>query len=252
MLGSITNVPNPGTQGLIDGDDGAGYMFTFPGWRDQATVATPGMRVEFIQLGSRAVDIRPAPGAIVVAQHSNPGIRRGRPFVSAVTQPAPTGNAPAVSPPGRSTVQDHQRRRRGQGSMGSAIKSMAMIFLITPLSLPLLLLIPLLGRLELTLMALAPGFLGGMKAGSIGAAMAAAIIVGAVYAVFHYFLVLALLHFLVGVPFVGGPVESALQFIGGFGISSSLVAALITFPFILALVISALLGAASDKITHWR
>ena len=131
--------------------------------------------------------------------------------------------------------------------MPAAMRSMSMVFLVTPLAIPMLLLLPLIGRLELLLMTLAPGFLGGMKAGGVKRAMAAAVMVGVMYGAVHYLMVLALLHSMAGLMGLGSYVQALVDFFGGLGTATALVTVAITAPFILALIFSALAGALAAK-----
>ena len=225
MFGSIVRVPSAGAQGMITGDSGADYSFTAASWRDQDAAPAPGMRVTFDARGSHAVDVRPAQGA---------------------TQPG-TSKASSASPPSSPQPAVQQQPKRSQGSIWSAIRSMSMVFVLTPVSIPLIGLLPFIGRLELLVMLLVPGFLGGRRAGSVKKAMAAASIVGAVYGLLLFLLVLAVLHFLVGLPLVGSHVEAGLNAIGGLVISSTFVALIATFPFVLSLMIGGFVGAITKR-----
>ena len=64
MQGTIQNIPYRGNPGLVLGDDGTQYTFTALAWRDAATSASPGMRVDFEIRGTHAVGIYPMAGVI--------------------------------------------------------------------------------------------------------------------------------------------------------------------------------------------
>ena len=85
-------------------------------------------------------------------------------------------------------------------SIWSAFGLMGMIFMFNPVS---LLAIWSIGKFEQLLTVLAPGFLGGIIAGSVSKAMTAAVIVGAAYSFVNLMLVLAMFHFVSRLPMVG-------------------------------------------------
>ena len=64
MQGTIQNPANQNGQGVILGDDGITYTYTMLGWRDAATPATSGMRVDFDTRGAHAVAIYAVPDAL--------------------------------------------------------------------------------------------------------------------------------------------------------------------------------------------
>ena len=64
MQGTIQNPANQNGQGVILGDDGVTYTYTMLGWRDAATPATSGMRVDFDTRGAHAVAIYAVPDAL--------------------------------------------------------------------------------------------------------------------------------------------------------------------------------------------
>ena len=129
------------------------------------------------------------------------------------------------------------------GSIYAAIRAMLMVFILTPLSIPLLLLLSFIGQLELMLLLFVPGFLGGQKARSVKKAMLAALIVGAAYGTFTFVLVLALLELMTGLPLVGSKVGAGVDLLGGREGSSILVAVIVTSPFVLSLFLGAFIGA---------
>ena len=130
--------------------------------------------------------------------------------------------------------------KKRNGSIWSAFRFMGMIFMFNPVS---LLAMWSFGKFELLLTVLAPGFLGGMIAGSVSKAVTEAVIVGAVYSFVNYLmLVLAMLHLVSRLPMVGEHIEAALNSIGGFGASAALVVAVITLPLVLTLLISSYIG----------
>ena len=140
------------------------------------------------------------------------------------------------------TIVQHQ-----PGSIWAAIRSMLMVFLLTPVSIPLIVLLPMIGQLELVLLLFVPGFLGGRKARSVPRAMIAAIIVGAAYGAFTFVLVLGLLEIMTGLPLVGSKVEAGMNLLGGQEGSSLLVAAIVTSPFVLSLLVGAFIGAITTR-----
>ena len=247
MLGSLVNVPTPGSQGLIAGDNGAEYSFTQAALRNSLTPMSPGTRVEFQARGMRAVDVRPE-AANVTAQALPP-------VPGGATPPVPVPNpGGGGQPPPKQAIaplnNGRQQPPQGRGSMRAAMRSMLMIFLLTPVAIPLLLLLPLIGRLEVLLMAMAPGFLGGMKAGSLRGAIASALLVGTAYFSVHYLLSLSLFRFLAGLPEVGRYVEALVEFSGGFWTATALVTVTMTLPFLVALFVSAFLGAVAGRMAR--
>lgn len=254
MLGSLVSVPLPGAQGLIVGDDGADYWFTEAGWRNPFAATGPGMRVEFQARGLRATDVRPE-GTIVPVPVPAPAVVNQptmqpslAPTAAPVLSPGTGGQPPTLQPVAPPANLGQQQQGPAQGSLLSVMRCMSMIFLLTPVAIPMLLVLPLFGIVELLLTALAPGFLGGMKAGSLGKAMTAAIMVGTGYVAFHYFLVLAFSHFLARLPWAGGYVQSLVEFLGGFGTATAIVTMAITFPSVLALLVSAFAGALAGRV----
>ena len=92
MQGTIRNIPYRGNPGLIFGDDGSQYTFTVLAWRDAATSASPGMKVDFEIRGTHAVGIYPVTG--VTQPQSTP-----MPPVGTIRSPLPTPAARrAISP----------------------------------------------------------------------------------------------------------------------------------------------------------
>ena len=218
MLGTVIQAPSARAPGWIATDTGDRYSFTTGGWRNQRAGSAAGMRVEFEARGKQAFDVRPAPAA-------TPSPNRG----GGGKSPAKAGARPRT------------------GSLWSAMRSMTAIFLLTPLSVPLIVALPLLGKIELLTMVLLPGFIGGRQAGSIKKALLAATLVGAVYGSTVFLMVLAVLELAVRLPAVGGYLESGLSVIGGIGITSGVIAAIATLPFVCALLISAFAGALSSR-----
>ena len=116
MQGTIHNTARQDNPGVILGDDGVSYTYTFLGWRDAASPASPGMRVDFDVRGRHAVAIYPMPGAAPPtppmggvlpaqpppvafgAQPSAPALQM-QSVPSAQSQPSPVGMATAAAPP---------------------------------------------------------------------------------------------------------------------------------------------------------
>ena len=136
-----------------------------------------------------------------------------------------------------------KKRKR---SIWSAFRLMGMIFMFNPVS---MLAMWSFGKVELLLTVLAPGFQGGMIAGSVSKAMTAAVVVGAAYSFVNLMLVLAMFHFVSRLPTVGEHIEAALNSIGGFGVSAALVVAVITLPLVLTLLISSYIGTHFTNLT---
>ena len=251
MRGSVIEIPDPGSQGLIAGNDGYDYWFTEAGWRDPNAAKAPGMSVEFTARGQRATDVHPEGAMVAIAA---PVVYQGGAPPPPPPPPPPhssqgqyqsqnSGGAPPNPQPG-----NNGQQKRG-GNMLAALRAMGMIFLLTPVALPMLILLPLLGRLEFGLMTLAPGFLGGIKAGGLKRAIFAAIMVGACYGLIHYLLIFALFHSLAGLIGVGSYVQALVDFFGGYAIATALVTLAITSPFIIALLASSLAGALAARAT---
>lgn len=134
-----------------------------------------------------------------------------------------------------------------QGSLWSGIRVMSIIFLLTPVSMLFMFMLPIFGRIELFSLILLPGFLGGRRAGSFKKAVTATVLVGTVYGLCIFLILLAVLQFGTSLPLVGSHVEGGLNIVGGAGVTSGVVAAFATAPFLLLLLISSFLGAWTRK-----
>ena len=218
MLGTVIQAPSARAPGWIATDTGERYSFTTGGWRNQRAGSAAGMRVEFEAMGKQAFDVRPAPAA-------TPSPNRG----GGGKSPAKAGARPAT------------------GSIWSAMRSMAAIFILTPLSLPLIFVLPLMGKIEVLTMVLSAGFIGGSRAGSIKAALLAASLVGGAYGAVVFMMVQAVLQLAARLPAVGVHLETGLNAIGGIGIATGLIAGTATFPFVLLLLISGSVGALTSR-----
>ena len=244
MFGKIMSNPSAGTHGLIVGDNGDNYSFTTASWRNLPVGSAIGMRVQFEPRASHAASIRPATSA---TPRTSAGSRPSTHSVRAALQPSRTSKLPAPNRPGSGNSMAQHQGNTSQGSMLSAMRAMLTIFLLTPLSIPVIALLPLFGRLEILTMILLPGFLGGRRARSFKKATVAAMLVGSVYGFFVFLLLLAVLEFVTGLPLVGNHVGSGLDIVGGLGVTSGFVAALATAPFVLLLLVSAFLGALTTR-----
>lgn len=97
MQGTILSIASQSSQGLILGDDGIQYTYTYLGWRDTTVGALPGMKVDFDIRGSHAVGIYPLPGAAPSAQFS-PGPPAGSFQPPPPTFPGGGARPPAATP----------------------------------------------------------------------------------------------------------------------------------------------------------
>ena len=132
--------------------------------------------------------------------------------------------------------------------MMAALRPMLSIFTITPLTVPILFLLPLLGRLELASMVLFAGFLGGHRAGGLGKALIAAIFVGVAHGFVVYLMFLVGLQLMLGLPHAGGYADAVIGFVGGITVASSIGAVVVALPVFLILVVSSVVGALMAKI----
>ena len=141
MIGKISKAPGPGgTPGLLTADNGRSYTFTSAGWIASSVVPAVGMGVEFDLRGSHAVNVRP----------TGP-FRRPLSGSGSAAGLVPRQDNP---PPGsqlkpRRTANPKQQINRSRGSMLAAMRPMISIFMVTPLTIPLVLLLPIIGRLEI-------------------------------------------------------------------------------------------------------
>ena len=92
MQGTIQTAARQYEPGVILGDDGISYTYTVLGWRDAATPASPGMRVDFDTRGSHALAIYPVPGM------APPTPPLGGAYASP-PPPAPSAPQPSAPPP---------------------------------------------------------------------------------------------------------------------------------------------------------
>lgn len=239
MIGRITKVPGPGgTPGFLTADNGGSYYFTSAGWRAPSVVPAVGRQVEFSTRGSQAVKVRPTgplPGS-----RSAPG--------SAAGQAQRQSNPPPDRQLDPALTASPQRSKGSRGSLPAALRPMLSIFMVTPLTVPLLFLLPLIGRLELLMMILLAGFLGGRRAGGIGRALSAAAIVGTAHGFVVYFMVLVGLQLLLGLPHAGGYVDAGIGFFGGITMASSMGAVIVALPVFLILLVSSVMGALTARI----
>ena len=247
MIGKIVLEASATAQGLIAGDSGKHYSFTTASWRNQPVGSAVGMRVEFEPRASHAVNVTPDQAGTSMTPRASAGSRPSMPPARAARQPSRSSNASSASSPGSPKPKVQPQPKSSKGSIWAGIRSMSAIFLLTPVSIPLIALLPLLGRIELLTMLTVPGFMGGRRAGSVKKAMAAAVLVGTVYGLVLFVLMLALFKLVTDLPLVGIHLERGLNFIGGLGFSSGLVAAIATAPFVFLLLISALIGALTTR-----
>lgn len=240
MIGKISKAPGPGgTPGLLTADNGRSYTFTSAGWIASSVVPAVGMGVEFDLRGSHAVNVRP----------TGP-FRRPLSGSGSAAGLVPRQDNP---PPGsqlkpRRTANPKQQINRSRGSMLAAMRPMISIFMVTPLTIPLVLLLPIIGRLEIISTVLLAGFLGGRRAGGFGKALAAAILVSSAHGVVVYLMVLVGLQLMVDLPHAGGYFDSGIGFVGGIKVASSIGAILVAVPVFLVLVASSAMGALTAKI----
>lgn len=239
MRGTILVVPDASHQGKIAANDGSTYSFTAAGWRDDSASPSVDMKVDFESRAGHAVGVRPVQGA-------SSKIRRAlSPLSSKVSRSPGGGNAQSASGSNSSGASARrQQRKRGRGNFLAAMLYMSTVFVMTPIAIPLIGWMPLIGQVEMLLMLFVPGFLGGWKAGSVKKAIAAALIVGVVYGLFLFMFILALLKFVVGLPFVGPALESALDTVHGLGVSATFMAIFVTYPLVITLIVGALIGSA--------
>ena len=223
MIGRIRKVPVPGgTPGLLAADNGLSYSYTSAGWQAPSVDPAVGRQVEFEPRGTQAVNVRPT--GPFHGRRSAPGSAAGQ------------AQRQANPPPDR------------QGSLPAALRNMLSIFMVTPLTVPLLFLLPLLGRLELLSMVLLAGFLGGRRAGGVGKALTSALIVGTSHGFVVYLMVLVGLELMLGLPHAGGYVDADIGFLGGIHVASSIGAVIVALPVFLMLLVSSAMGALTARI----
>ena len=231
MIGKIIIVPGPGgAPGFLAANHGRNFSFTSAGWQAPSVVPTVGRQVEFEPRAAHAVNVRPT-----------------GPFHGRQSAPGPAaGQAQRQPKPPRTATPQH-RSNRSHGSMLAALRSMLSIFIITPFSVPLLVLLPLFGRLELVSVVLLAGFFGGRRAGGFGKALAAAVLAGAAHGFVIYLMTLVGLQLMMGLPHVGGYVDAGIGFFGGLTVASSLVTVVVALPAFLILLFSAVIGAMTVR-----
>lgn len=228
---------------MIVSDSGDSYSFTRASWRNQPVGSTLGMRVKFEPRAGHAASIMPAPTQTSATPSTSAGSRPSPPGRAAL-QPSRASKAPAANHPGSGA--QHQGNS-SQGSLWGGIRSMSIIFLLTPFSIPFILMLPLLGRLEILSIILLPGFFGGRRAGSFKNAVAATVMVGTIYGLVVFLMLRALLEFFIGLPIVGRHLEGGLDIVGGGGVTSGVIAGVATAPFVLLLLASAMVGALTKS-----
>ena len=235
MIGRIRKVPVPGgTPGLLAADNGLSYSYTSAGWQASSVVPAVGRQVEFEPWGTQAVNVRPT--GPFHGSRPTPGSAAGQ------AQPPPDRRLePALTA-------SPQRSKGSPGSLPAALRSMLSIFMVTPLTVPLLFLLPLLGRLELLSMVLLAGFLGGRRAGGVGKALTAAVLVGTSHGFVVYLMVLVGLELMLGLPHAGGYVDADIGFLGGITVASSIGAVIVALPVFLMLLVSSAMGALTARI----
>lgn len=241
MIGKIIIVPGPGgAPGFLAANHGRNFSFTSAGWQAPSVVPTVGRQVEFEPRATHAVNVRPT------------GPFQGRPsaLVSAAGQAQRQGNPPPNRQPTKPprTADPQHRSNRSHGSMLAALRPMLSIFMFTPMTVPLLFLLPLIGRLELLSMVLLAGVLGGRRAGGIGKALSAAALVGTAHGFVVYLMVLVGLQLMLGLPHAGGYVDASIGFFGGIHVASSIGAVIVALPVFLILLGSSVMGALTAKI----
>ena len=243
MFGKIMSNPSAGAHGLIVGDNGDNYSFTTASWRTLPVGSAIGMRVQFEPRASHAASIRPAQAQTSATPSTSVDSRPSTPPGRAALQPSRTSKVPAKNHPGSGNSMVQHQGNTSQGSLWAGIRAMSIIFLLTPVSIPFIFLLPIFGRLELLSLILLPGFFGGRRAGSFKNAVAATVLVGTFYGLVVFFILRAVLQFGTGLPLVGSHVEGGLEFVGGLGVTSGVIAGLATLPFVLLLLVSSFLGA---------
>ena len=240
MIGKISKAPGPGgTPGLLTADNGRSYTFTSAGWIASSVVPAVGMGVEFDLRGSHAVNVRPT--GPFRRPLSGSGSAAG--LVPRQANPPPGSQLK----PRRSANPTKEQVKRTRGSMLAATRPMLSIFMVTPLTFPILLLLPLIGRLEIISTVLLAGFLGGLRAGGFGKALAAAILVSSAHGLVVYLMFLVGLQLMVDLPHAGGYFDAGIGFVG-ITVASSIGAVLVALPVFLVLLVSAVIGAATAKI----
>ena len=239
MVGEIISDPSAGVHGLIVSDSGDSYSFTTASWRNQPVGSTIGLRVQFEARAGHAVSIMLAQTQTSATPRTSGPSPPGR----AGLQPSRTSKAPAAANhPGGNSMTQHQGNT-SQGSLWAGIRSMSMILFLNPFSIPIILMLPLIGRLEIVSIMVLPGFVGGLRAGSFKNAVAAMVLVGTVFGLGVFLILRAVLEFFIGLPIVGSHVEGGLDIVGGRGVAGALIAGLATAPFLLLLFASAIAGA---------
>ena len=230
MIGKISKAPGPaGTPGFLAADNGHSYSFTSAGWQSPYVVPAVGMGVEFHPRATHAVKVRPTGSAAGLAQ------REANPLPDRQPKPPRSDN-------------HQQRSKRSPGSMTAAMRSMMSIFLITPLTVPILFIVPIMGRLEIISTVLLAGVLGGHRAGGIAKALFAAVFVGSAHGFVVYVMFLVGFQLILGLPHAGGYAGIGIGFVGGITVASSIGAVVVALPVFLILVVSSVMGALTAKI----
>ena len=158
MLGEVIRDPSAGVQGNIVSDSGDSYSFTTASWRNQPVGSTHGMRVKFEPRAGHAASIMPDQ----TKTSATPSTSGPSPPGRADLQPSRASKAPGANHPGSgsgNSMSQHQGNN-SQGSLWAGIRSMSMILFLNPFSMPIILMLPLIGRLEIVSIMVLPGFLG--------------------------------------------------------------------------------------------
>ena len=240
MIGKIIIVPGPGgAPGFLAANHGRNFSFTSAGWQAPSVVPTVGRQVEFEPRATHAVNVRPT--GPFHGRQSAPGSAAGQ------------AQRQAHPPPGRQPKlprsDNHQQRsKRSHGSMTAAMRSMMSILLITPLTVPIFFIVPIIGRLEIISTVLLAGFLGGHRAGGLGKALISAVLVGSAHGFVVYVMFLVGLQLILGLPHAGGYADTGIGFVGGITVVSSIGAVVVALPVFLILVVSSVMGALTAKI----
>ena len=245
MLGEVIRDPSAGVQGNIVSDSGDSYSFTTASWRNQPVGSTHGMRVKFEPRAGHAASIMPDQ----TKTSATPSTSGPSPPGRADLQPSRASKAPGANHPGSgsgNSMSQHQGNN-SQGSLWAGIRSMSMILFLNPFSMPIILMLPLIGRLEIVSIMVLPGFLGGRRAGSFKNAVAATVLVGTVYGLGVFLILRSVLEFFIGLPILGSHLEGGLDIVGGGGVTSGVIAGVATAPFVLLLLASAMVGALTKS-----
>ena len=102
-----------------------------------------------------------------------------------------------------------------QGSLWAGIRSMSMILFLNPFSMPIIWMLPLIGRLEIVSIMVLPDFWAVDEPGASRMPWPQRSLVGTVYGLGVFLILRAVLEFFIGLPLVGRPVEGGFDIVGG-------------------------------------